>query len=248
MGRSSVHAAAVVVAIFLALSASTALAQVSSGDATATRIYLQEHYAATRAEVKDFSVAIAAVDALGKQLQTECPGVLANAPTPAQGAKLSSSETEIDEEETATVFGVAEHTEYPRRRSFARAVSGLRWSNGALTRLVHAYAAAEVAHAEVPPPDLCADLRTWVSSGYQTVSAGTETYLHREAVLSQETDGVEEVIARKLTRYENQADRRIARQIASLEKSTTPTFLNRFLAALGKITEVLDAPPAAPAT
>ncbi len=246
MGRSGLHAATVVATIAIALSPCVALARVSPGDATATRSYLLEDYAAMRAELKDFPAALAAIEALGTRLHAECPGVLANAPKPARGATPNSTEVEIGKEESDAAFGVAEHTEYRRSRGFARAVARLRWSNRALTRLVHLHAAEEVAKAEVPPPELCADMRAWVSSGYQTVSAATESYLRRESALSK-TEGAEEVIMRRLARYENRADRRIARQIAGLEKSALPALLTKVFAALGKVSEALHTAAAVPA-
>lgn len=229
-------------------SAPAARAQVSSGDATATRDYLQADLAQTRAEVNRLPAAVAAMEALRGRLQVECPGVLAGAPKPAQGAKPSVSAMKIEEEQQAAVFGAAEHTEYLRRRGFAHAVSRLRWSDRALTGLIHASVAEEVAQAEIPPPDLCSDMRAWVSSGYQTVSAATEGYVHRESILSGEISGVEEVIMRKLTRYENQADRRIARRLAEIEKHAVQTILPKVFAALARVTEVLHGSSAGPAT
>jgi len=239
MGRSSVHAATVLAAIVTALSASPALAQVSRSDATATRDYLQAGLAEDRAEVNRLPAGFEAIEALRGRLQMECPGVLANEPKPAPGAKPSVSAVKIEEEDEAAVFGVAEHTEYGRLLRIARAVSRLSWSDRALTRLVHSSAEEEVAHAAVPTPDLCADMRVWVSSGYQTVSAATEAYVHRESILSAETEGVEEVILHKLRRYETQADRRIVKQIAELQKHALRTALPKLFAALAKVTEVL---------
>jgi hypothetical protein len=242
MGRSSVHSAVLLAAVFFAVSSSTALAQVSSSDASATASYLQAQYAVVRAEVKSFPAAVAAIEALAKKVQVECPGVLANAPKPASGTPPSGTAAEISEEEIDAVFGVAEATEYARRHRFAGIVAPLRWSNRALTRLVHSQAAAETEKAATPAPSLCTDMRSWVSSGYQTVSPSTEHYLKLESALSAKTEGAQDTITRKLVPYESPTDKRIARKLAGLENSAAPVLLKEFFAALGKVSEALVTP------
>ncbi len=241
MCRSRVHSAALLAALataVLTFAPSAALAQVGSGDASATRAYLQADYAATRAEVKSFPTAIAAVEALEKQVQSECPGVLAGAPKAAPGTAPSATTAEISEEELDAAFTAAERTELTRRRGFAHVVSRLRWSNAALTRLVRESAASEAAKAAIPPPSLCADMRTWVASGYRAVSAGTQLYLHRESVATK-AEGAQDAIKRKLARYESAADKRIVHKIDSIEHSAFPAMLTKFFAVLGKLGEAL---------
>jgi hypothetical protein len=245
--RSTVHAASLLVAILTALLAFAALAQASAGNATATRSYLRAELAQTRAEVAGLPAAIAAVEALRGRLAAECPGVLAHEPAQVPGEKPSSSVTEIEEEGEAAVFGAAEQTEYLHRRGFAHAVSRLRWGNRALTRLIHSSAAAEEAQSTIPPPDLCADLRTWVGSGFQSVSPATEAYVRRESTLTGETRSAESAIPHKLAPFENRADKKIVRQIASLEKKAVKTAAPELLAALAKVGEVLHGVAATPA-
>lgn len=244
---SRVGAAAALAAVLLALSPSAAFAHVSRGDATATRGYLQAELAQTRAEIAGFPAAITGVEALRGRLAAECPGVLAHEPTSPPGEKSNASVTQIEEEGEAAVFGAAEQTESVHRRGFARAVSRLRWGNSVLTRLIHSAAAAALAQTTVPPPDLCADLRTWVASGYESVSPATEAYVRSESLLTGETRGAAAAIARKLAPYENRSDKKIVRQIASLEKKAVGTATPELLAALAKVGEVLHGAPATPA-
>jgi hypothetical protein len=242
MGRTGVHAATLLATTIMALSAPTALARVSRGDAIATRAYLQADLAQTRVEVAGLPAAIAAVEALRGRLAAECPGVLAHEPTPAP----DGSATQIEEEGEAVVFGAAEQTESVHRSGFSHAVSRLRWSNHALTRLTHASAAAELARARTPAPDYCADLRTWVASGFERVSAATEAYVHRESILTRETQGAAAAITRKLAPYESRSDKQLARQIARLEKAAVGKAAPELLVALSKVGEVLHAGPATP--
>jgi hypothetical protein len=246
MALSSARAAAVIAVVVLALSATSA--QASSGDTSSTGAYLHAYLGQVRAEVSGLPAALAAMEALRGQLQQECPGVLAQQPTPSRGEKPSESAIEISDEVQESLFGVAERTESSVHRRFAGSVSRLRWSDRALTRLVHTYAAGEVEQAEAPTPDLCSDIRAWVASGFQTVSAATAAYLGRESAISSRTAGAQEAIMRKLERYESPADKRIARQIAAVEKQATETVLPKLSAVFAKVGEVLHGTAAAPAS
>jgi hypothetical protein len=246
MGLSSVRAAAVIAAVSMVLPVATA--QASSGDVSATRGYLQAYLRQTRAEVGDLPAAIAAMEALERQLQLECPGVLAQRPTPSRGAKPSESAIEISDELQESLLGVAQRSESSVHRRFARSVAPLQWSDRALTRLVRAYAAGEVEQAGIATPDLCSDIRAWVASGFQTVSAATVAYLDRESALSSRTAGAQEAIMRKLERYETSADKRIAQQIGEAEKRALATVLPKVSAVFAKVGEVLDGTAAAAAS
>jgi|HubBroStandDraft_6_1064221.scaffolds.fasta_scaffold75377_1 hypothetical protein len=245
--RAPLCAAIAVAAVCACSSPAAALAGVSPGDATSTGTYLRLQLAETRASLANLPRGIAAVEALSMRLRDECPGVLANAPKPSGATRASVTALLIAAEESDAALGVAEHTESVRARRFARAVARLHWSNRALTRLVHAAAGEEAAKAVLAPPDLCADMSTWVSSGYQTVPAGTRSYLRREAALSRH-EGAQESILRGLARYETRSDRRIAHQITDLEKAALPALLAKLIAALDQVSEVLHTAPAAPAS
>ena len=240
--------AAVAVTAALAGSPAAVAATPSSTDASTTHSYLRIVYTQTRTEVANLHAGIVAIEAFATRLQAQCPGVLANAPKTAAGEKPSDSAVKIAEEELAATFGVAERTEYKRRRAFARAVAPLRWNDRALTRSVRSYALGELAQAKLPAPDLCADASAWVRSGYQSVSPATESYLRRVAALSQATSGAKEVIMRKLRRYESDADKRLAKRIAKLEESAGHRALPAIFAALGKVGLALDTATALPAS
>jgi hypothetical protein len=245
MVLSSARAAAVIAVVALALPAASA--QASSGDASATGTYLQAYLGQVRAEVSGLPAGLAAMEALRGHLQRECPGVLAQQPTPSQGEKPSESAIEISDEVQESLFGAAERTESSVHRRFADSVARLKWSDSGLTRLVHTYATGEVERTESLTPDLCSDIRAWVASGFQTVSAATSAYLGRESTISTRTAGAQEAIMRKLERYETPADKRIARQIAAAEQHALATVLPKVSAVLAKVGEVLHGTAAAPA-
>ena len=248
MGRFSIHSAVLLAALLLGLISPAAFAQVSSSDASATQAYLQSDFVQTQAEDSDLPAAFAAMEALRGQLQQECPGVLAQEPTPSRGEKPSESAIEVSDEVQEALFGTAQRTESSLHRRFADSVQRLRWSDRGLARLVHAYAAGEVEQAEIPTPDLCADIRAWVASDFQSVSAATVAYLGRESTLSSRTAGAQEAIMHKLERYESPADKRIGRRIADAEKRALATVLPKVSAVLDKVGEVLRGATAAPAS
>ncbi|HEY4812620.1 MAG TPA: hypothetical protein VIH71_16345 [Solirubrobacteraceae bacterium] len=246
MVPSGARAAALIAVVTLALP--TAATQASSGDTSVTQAYLQAYLGQARAEVKDLAAGLAAMEALRGQLQRECPGVLAREPTPSAGQKPSESAIEISDEVQDALFGVAQRTESLVHRQFAHSVERLRWSDRSLARLVHVYAIGEVEQAEIPTPDLCADMRAWVASDFQGVSATTAAYLGRESMLSSRTASAQEAIMHKLKRYQSPADKRIARRIAEAEKQALATVLPKVLAIIAKVGEALQGPTAAPAS
>jgi hypothetical protein len=240
-------AAAMMLGLLAWLAPAIASARASPRDVAATTAYLRLEYASTRRQIDELPAGLVAIDELGKHLEAQCPGELAAAPKPARGTAPTISAAEFADEELIGIVGVAEHLEYMRARKLARAVAALHWSDPVLTRTAHSKAAAEAARDEIPTPDLCADGQAWATSGYQAVSAATMHYLQAEARLTKKTEDVEATIKHRLLRYESQDDRRIAKRIAHLEKSAIPPLVNRLLAALGQVHEVLHGPSAAPA-
>ncbi len=75
-------------------------------------------------------------------------------------------------------------------REFARETRGLRWTDPALTKLVHALADVEDAQLEQQMPELCRDARAWAASGYRSLAARTshtaERFPAAEEVLTRE--------------------------------------------------------------
>jgi hypothetical protein len=226
------------------------------GDVAATQAYLKAKYIETHAEAAGVPAGLAAMEALGKKLNAECPGVLANAPHSAPGQQPSKSQLEISEEVLIVVLGTFERTEHSALARFAHVVGRLRWTNRAFTRLVRSYAAEQAAQSGLQPPDLCADLKAWVTSGYQTVSASTTQYLHRLNVISgmtvvnfNEGFSIEKIIARKLRPYEGRADKAIVRRIERVEAQSQHRFKAELLAVSAKASQALYStpPPGTPA-
>ncbi len=237
-------------ATFALLLMSNALAQPRTNDVTATRGYLQAVYAKAREEASHTSAGITALETLGDQLAAECPGVLAGEPKAAAGAKSTSRELEIAQEVFGVFYGTVEHAEYALRARFAQTVASLHWGDRPLTRIIHALAAEEAARADIPFPNLCADLRAWVDSGYQAVTSSTVQYLRHLQLVAKMTVragvpmdmGAEAFIERRLARYESKPDKVIIRRTLATEQRSRPRLLTRFHAALTRALQVLGYP------
>jgi hypothetical protein len=229
-------------------SSTPAAARVSASDAVATHAYLEATIALQRAPGVTDSAELQAIGALEAQVKSECPDVLAGAPPHVKGEKTSQSEAEISSELLSAVLGAAEHIQYPADERFAKTVRRLHWSNLRLTRLLRSLALEQAEQSAIPPPDLCADLKSWVASGYTTVSAGTKVFLHRHTVVSSITViesepheplgdifNLNALVAHRLKPYEDRADERLARQAFPPEGKITSPVLSPFLEAMDKV-------------
>jgi hypothetical protein len=234
-------------AAFLCLSA-PAVARVSTSDAAATHTYLEARIALQRAPEGTESAEIKAIEALGAQVKTECPDVLAGAPPYVEGEKTNQSDSEISEELFSAVFGAAEHVAHPSDERFSKTVRRLHWSNPKLTRLLRSLALEQAEQSAIPTPNLCSDTKFWVASGYTTVSAGTKEFLHRHSVVSSITQIESEpheplgdifdlnaLVARRLKPYEDHADKLLAKKAIPHEGEITSAALTPLFEAMGKV-------------
>lgn len=68
--------------------------------------------------------------------------------------------------------------------AYVRAVRSLRWSNNAVTLLERESAVELESELQTAPPQVCADMKAWVASGYRTLSPATKALIgQREATL-----------------------------------------------------------------
>ncbi len=234
-----------------------AVARVTAGDAASTHAYLEARIVLQRAGVASEPAELKAIGALEAQVEVECPGALAGAPPHAKGEKTNESEVEVSQELLSAGFGAGGEVEHPADARFARTVRRLRWSNPKLTRLLHSLAIEQAKQSAIPLPELCADMKFWVASGYTAVSAGTKRYLHRLRVVSSITliesephESVSDIfnlnalVAHRLMPYEDHADRLLARKAIRPEVKITDPALRPLLEAVGKVFVALGRTPA----
>ena len=127
---------------------------------------MQANYTLVQAASGKIKAAEAALQRVLRQVQGECPSAAANSPQNPDSTKLSN-------EVIGAMVLNAYHTDVPAGTAFIRAVKGLRWSNRSLTNTIQSYAAKLNVLRTLAPPNVCADVRAWVSSGYRTLPAST---------------------------------------------------------------------------
>lgn len=238
-------------------SAAPAVARVTASDAAATHAYLEAKIVLQRAEVAAAPAELKAIGALEAQVKTECPGALAGAPPHVKGEKTNESQYQVSEELLSAGLGAGGDVEHTADARFARTVRRLRWSNPKLTRLLRSLALEQAKQSAIPPPELCADMKFWVASGYTAVSPGTRQYLQRLKVVASttliESEPHEPVsdffhlnalVEHRLMPYENHADRLLARKAIRPEANLNNPALRPLLEAAGKVFVALGRTPA----
>jgi hypothetical protein len=150
-----------------------------------------------------------ALDALANSVMTECPGVLREHAPGSASANENGIETAA--ELADAIPGAGERVERAADARFYGTVRRLRWSSSRLTEDLHGLARYLAERAAIPPPPLCADLKSWVASGYTETSAAAKQYLRRVQELPPGKPLRQ--IARLLSEYEDGADKRLARTV-----------------------------------
>ena len=187
--------------------AAPAPASAAGGDAAATQAYLSASYALGRAAKAKEGAAQAALDGLLASVRAECPNVAAESPQDTDSEQLSNELVGA-----MIIAGTAPDRQAIAR--YARAVSSLHWSNGALTRSVKTFAGQLSALSTMAPPNLCGDVRNWVASGYRSLPTTTvqfdERYKAVNVPIGQLPVG--------LARFETPAQRGVVQKILQLEQ------------------------------
>jgi hypothetical protein len=189
----------------VAIAPSTALAK--PGDVTATQAYIQANYTLLREANTKLTQGEAALTHLLHQLRGQCPKVVAESPQDHNSEQLSD---EVIGAMTIAAF----HPVGKSILAFDRTVQALHWSDPRLTRKVKAYATKLTTLSKLAMPDLCADLKAWATSGFQTLSAGT---LRFDRLYGAVEVGIGEVATRQLVPFELPAEKATLRRVDQIE-------------------------------
>jgi hypothetical protein len=146
----------------LAVASAPVQAQASPQDVASTHAAIVAGYALARAAVANIAIAQSKIEAYDHRLAAECPGV-------GRGALENESTDPMSHEVASALWSIAYGSVRGPIHRFASAVRGLRWTNGRFTRTTRTLAANLTGLASIPPPDLCADIRTWTAGGFATV-------------------------------------------------------------------------------
>ncbi|HEX8714271.1 MAG TPA: hypothetical protein VF706_01785 [Solirubrobacteraceae bacterium] len=162
--RRTAVALAAAVALVASLNAAAAVA--AGGDRAATAFYVRADYALVATAHAKQGAAEAALQSLLARVHRECPSIVAGSPQNEASEKLTF-------ELVGTMRLLALKPIAGAIASYARAVSGLRWSDAALTREVRAYARELLTQSRLAVPDFCGELRAWKQTGYASLPPGT---------------------------------------------------------------------------
>lgn len=207
-------------------------------DAAATRAYLRANEAYARAESAEVGASVAAIEARANRIAGECPATLTYAPR-------DGAFGELGEEISNTLFYAGAAPTSASALTFARAIGGLSWGDGTLTRLVREQAAVEVATMALALPDVCADIAAWKESAYAALPQSATGFLARIAAIelkeyvepSEEAVGT--AIARLLRKYEGSGERRTVKLVERREANTYKTRVAAEEAAKARLVAVL---------
>jgi hypothetical protein len=176
----------------------------SRQDVSSTHTALVAAYTTLHAVVRTWPNLEANLHKLDLQFAAECPDVGAGSPQ-------SASEQKLSYEVAGALWATGYHADAKFAQGFIRAVSPLRWSNPALTHRAHQFIRGLREMIALPVPNICADVRSWNASGYNTIQTSTLQFdQHVEAI------EVEVPSPRLIARYVQPADRGLLARVEHL--------------------------------
>jgi hypothetical protein len=216
------------------------LAQAGQDGASSTAAYLQADYTFVQGEFRDLGQSAAAIAASAGVIAGECPSALTFAPRDAAFGEVAEAI-----ERTLLLSNVE-----PVRSvtlQFSRRAGGLKWADGKLTRLVDVLAARERLAATVLLPAVCSAVDAWQRSAYTALPETVGSFLSQLEAVEEATGfselSVEARIERRLRRYEDSREKRIAGETERLEGILDRGLQTAFVAARRKLEAALGASP-----
>jgi hypothetical protein len=153
----------------MAIAAVPSPAVAASADVSATQAYVRANYALVSSAHARIGVADAILKSLLARVRRECPKVAAGSPQDTDSEALTF-------ELVGEMRLAATRPNAPAVAAFARAVAPLRWSNPRLTSAVRSYSRQLRKQSQLAIPDVCAEVRAWVASGFHALPAGTRRF------------------------------------------------------------------------
>jgi hypothetical protein len=225
---------------------------VSPADAAATHAYLVATNSYEETELANLPQEIAAQEATAARITGECPGILTGAPPheevlgfglvapgpvgPVSGTRPSAraegerrrQSRQLGDLKTELLFALSESSTQQDREASTTLISALtplKWSNPFLVLLVQATVAGNKEVLELPTLSVCADMRSWVASGYKTLTTTSREIASRSEAIFKRSFELIAIAARLDKRtllkifapYENASDRALARHAEALE-------------------------------
>lgn len=143
----------------------------ASADVSATEAYVRANYALVSSAHAKLGVAEAILQALLRRVRGECPKIAAGSPQNTDSEALTFELVgEMRLAATRPNAGAV------ARFAAAAAAAKLQWSNAGLNHAVRSYSAQLRKQSRLAVPDVCAEVRAWVVSGFQTLPEGTTRF------------------------------------------------------------------------
>jgi hypothetical protein len=156
-------------AALLAAALAPAHTLASGSDQAATSAYLKANYLLVWTVASRTRRIEATLRGVLKGVRSECPNAAAGSPQDPQSTQLSNEV--IGAMVTAVVA-----LDRPAGRAFVAATAHLHWSNRTLTRAIQSYVGKVGTLSALAQPHLCADVRGWAATGFQTLPAATMSF------------------------------------------------------------------------
>src|ERR1700677_2525575 len=150
----------------LALVAAPAPALAGAGNAATTQTYIQANLKLVESGVAKIGLGRAAMQSAKRRIEGECKSAAFDSPQ-------NPESTELSNEIIGSIVLPTLQVGKPDLLKFISAAGGLHWSNAKLTSAIRIYVGKLKVMATLAPPNVCADVRAWVASGYTTLTPST---------------------------------------------------------------------------
>ena len=150
----------------LALVAAPASALAGSPNAATTQEYIQANLTLVQSGVSKIGQGRATLQSVRRRTEGECRNAAFDSPQ-------NPESTELSNEIIGSIVLPTLQIGKPDLLKFIGAAGGLRWSNSRLTSAIRTYVGKLKVMATLAPPNVCADVRAWVASGYTTLTPST---------------------------------------------------------------------------
>jgi hypothetical protein len=141
-------------------------------DVATTRTYIQANYALVRYAAMRLGTARSLLNGVLNRARADCPSAAAGSPQ-------NPESTMVSYEVIGAMVLAAYHAAQPQIAAYIRVAARSHWSSRTLTSSIHAYAAKLTTLSTLVAPNLCADIRTWSTSGYKSLPASTVRFDQR---------------------------------------------------------------------
>jgi hypothetical protein len=141
-------------------------------DVATTRTYIQANYALVHYAAMRLGTARSLLNGVLNGARAHCPSAAAGSPQ-------NPESTMVSYEVIGAMVLAAYHAAQPQIAAYIRVAARSHWSSRTLTSSIHAYAAKLTTLSTLVAPNLCADIRTWSTSGYKSLPASTVRFDQR---------------------------------------------------------------------